>query len=536
MQHLTRPLSQCEPYKEFSYRLKVNKFGALTTSELVFQYTQNDKPNNVWSDLKHLGICERNSDANQHEGIMHCSSFVVSVSSSVVSVPWLFFLIQMISHCVGSSLSPYSFHVSSHRHGLCALCVSLIASTPPFNSSSWSPSLSDHPVLPSARQLHLPGCGGHPLCNSAEDLGTLAENEPPTGYEPNEYHMTEAYVEYNQESLGEQRFLDDFDYDDVTIGKTLLDACRRRADHSEEEGLSSCLSSSVSHDRKERPVVCSFDSQVSSVQETQRHNSESKQIRILMERQREQILADCQAEIRKHEFQADYDKRSIQKLKWSSRKRRNLSCSSRRRTTSTRSTTSSWTIIGTKSGTSWSSYEKPQWNGRIEEISRLNIRDTILELTGKIQELQYESNCITRWTFPRCQLTSVFPTSSSSWWNAKPFWESRAEKMGRQVFGTRMEHRETLLQIQQRLLQHLIRRSWIHGVLKYQNTHHHMWWVNTKHHSRIRDASQDRQPEIQASPVRVILQRTMGQTNNDCRSQIFISINSPRQQRSLVGR
>ena len=38
------------------------------------------------------------------------------------------------------------------------------------------------------------------------------------------------------------------------------------------------------------------------------------QIGILLERQREQILADCQGEIRKHEFQADYDRRSIQKL------------------------------------------------------------------------------------------------------------------------------------------------------------------------------------------------------------------------------
>ena len=44
------------------------------------------------------------------------------------------------------------------------------------------------------------------------------------------------------------------------------------------------------------------------------HSSESEQIRILLERQREQILADCQAEIRKHECQADYDSRSIQKL------------------------------------------------------------------------------------------------------------------------------------------------------------------------------------------------------------------------------
>ena len=47
---------------------------------------------------------------------------------------------------------------------------------------------------------------------------------------------------------------------------------------------------------------------------TQRHNSENEQIRTQLDRQREQILADCQAEIRKHEFQADYGRRSIQKL------------------------------------------------------------------------------------------------------------------------------------------------------------------------------------------------------------------------------
>ena len=59
------------------------------------------------------------------------------------------------------------------------------------------------------------------------------------------------------------------------------------------------------------PVVCRL---VSSAQETQRQNSESEQIRTLLDRQREQILADCQAEIRKHEFQADYDRRRKQKL------------------------------------------------------------------------------------------------------------------------------------------------------------------------------------------------------------------------------
>ena len=39
-----------------------------------------------------------------------------------------------------------------------------------------------------------------------------------------------------------------------------------------------------------------------------------EQIRILLERQKEQIIADCRAEIQKHEFQADHDRRSIQKL------------------------------------------------------------------------------------------------------------------------------------------------------------------------------------------------------------------------------
>ena len=66
----------------------------------------------------------------------------------------------------------------------------------------------------------------------------------------------------------------------------------------EREGLSYGLSSSVSQERMGQPVVEGHE-----------------QIWTLVDRQREQILADCQAEIRKHEFQADFDRRSIQK--WS---------------------------------------------------------------------------------------------------------------------------------------------------------------------------------------------------------------------------
>ena len=59
-----------------------------------------------------------------------------------------------------------------------------------------------------------------------------------------------------------------------------------------------------SHDRSGQPVVA----------RGQEQNLEHAQIRTVLDRQREQILADCQAEIGKHEFQADYDRRSIQKL------------------------------------------------------------------------------------------------------------------------------------------------------------------------------------------------------------------------------
>ena len=84
-----------------------------------------------------------------------------------------------------------------------------------------------------------------------------------------------------------------------------------------------------------------------------------------------------------------------------------------------------------------------------------------------------------QWTFSRCQSTSVFPTSCSSWWNVKPFYRNAepkrwAPKHLGHTWWTHMVFRETFLQIQPRLLQHLIRRNWFYGVFIYQNqfTHH----------------------------------------------------------------
>ena len=71
--------------------------------------------------------------------------------------------------------------------------------------------------------------------------------------------------------------------------------------------------------------------------------------------------------------------------------------------------------------------------------------------------------------------------------------------------------------------------GFIHGVREEQSrfTHRQRRRMRMKHQFRIRDASPDRQPKMESFLVREILQRIMGQNNNDCRSQIFISTNSP---------
>ena len=176
-------------------------------------------------------------------------------------------------------------------------------------------------------------------------------------------------------------------------------ASRRRAYHSHDEGLSSSQSSSVGH-RTVRPVVEQFDSQIPNVRENPRHSSDNEQIRILLERQREQILADCQAEIRKHEFQADFDRKSIQK--WNE-------------------------VIESQRGEIYRAHQGEQLLheqllkqnrdfreahekslNEMEELKRFEVstfdtfsrrkliedRDTTLELTGKIQKSQNEIYCM----------------------------------------------------------------------------------------------------------------------------------------------
>ena len=105
-------------------------------------------------------------------------------------------------------------------------------------------------------------------------MGSTDESFSNTGYEPKDYFLTDTNVEFNQESMTEQRFPEDVDYDDAAIGEILFDAYREQVYHSQREGLSVGQSSSMS-DRTGQPVVETGHEQ----------NLEHAQIRTLMDRQ-----------------------------------------------------------------------------------------------------------------------------------------------------------------------------------------------------------------------------------------------------------
>ena len=105
----------------------------------------------------------------------------------------------------------------------------------------------------------------------------------------------------------------------------------------------------------------------------------------------------------------------------------------------------------------------------------------------------------------------------------------RAEKKGGQAFGTHMVYRKTFLQIHLHLHQLLIHKNCTNGIHRSRSRFICLQRrkVEDQSKTQIWDASPDRQPKIQSSSVEETLQRIMEQTNNDCRSQIFILTNSP---------
>ena len=172
---------------------------------------------------------------------------------------------------------------------------------------------------------------------------------------------------------------------------------------------------------------------------------------------------------------------------------------------------------------------------------------TILELTGKIQELQNEINCMNdSRDFSRCWISTqrTFPTFASQLVSFPPhpvpggrpsrfdrkcrgrrdgppsIWDTHGVSGNVFCKSSRVFFSTLSAGIESMEFRYIRTDSLTNGGEE--------WESNTSSGSEmpLKTVSQKFSP----SPVREILQRIMGQTNNDCRSQIFISTKSPHQQ------
>ena len=142
-------------------------------------------------------------------------------------------------------------------------------------------------------------------------------------------------------------------------------------------------------------------------------DSENEQIRILFERQKEHILDDFRAEIQKHEFQADSGRRSIQELNGIIESQRReidhaLAGDEQLRRDQLllheQLSEQNRDLRDTHMKSLNEMEELKRFQGStFDEFSRRRLiedRDTILELTVTIQELQNEVNCMKTDCFP----------------------------------------------------------------------------------------------------------------------------------------
>ena len=140
--------------------------------------------------------------------------------------------------------------------------------------------------------------------------------------------------------------------------------------------------------------------------EVKNKTTEHAQIGTLLDRQREQIFADCQAEIRRHEFQANYDPRSVQKLSEIIESQQEELHRAQAEELQRRDQQllheqllkQNWDLREAHDKSLKEIEELKKFQSfTFDTIARRRLvedQDTILELTGKTQELQNEINCI----------------------------------------------------------------------------------------------------------------------------------------------
>ena len=129
------------------------------------------------------------------------------------------------------------------------------------------------------------------------------------------------------------------------------------------------------------------------------------QIRTLLDRQKERILAECQAEIKKHEFQADCDRGSVRKLGEIESQQEELFRAQAEELQRRDQQLLHERLLQQnlelrqahqKSLNEMEEFKKFQ-SSTFDTIARRRLvegQDTILELTGKIQDLHNEMNCM----------------------------------------------------------------------------------------------------------------------------------------------
>ena len=269
----------------------------------------------------------------------------------------------------------------------------------------------------------------------------------------------------------------DPDYDDATLEDMLHQAHRAQAYHSLREDLSVSLSSSSMSDRTGRPVG-------DRPGRPGEHRNSEAQIRTLPDNQKEQIFAECQARINQHEFQAARAEEDQQLLQ-----RQLLQQNLELREAHQRSLTEMEELRKFQSST-------------FDTIARRKLvedQNTFWELSGRVQELQTEVNCMND---SKDFQDAESIRSGNSHVTSRPvsfshliqylkgccavLWECRAAEKGRQAFGTHMVHRETFLQIQMSHHQHLIHKNCINGIHRSKSRSIHPQWRKVKGQNKIK--------------------------------------------------
>ena len=169
----------------------------------------------------------------------------------------------------------------------------------------------------------------------------------------------------------------DQDVDDLTLGEMLTEAYRGQVDYFVQEGVSvsQSSSSSVRFDRSGQPD----GEMVDRSGQPDECNSSKAQIRTLLEEQRQTILADCNARVSHHELQAAQakeERRLLQGQLWQQKLEF--------REAHQRSLTEMEELRKFQSST----FDTMARRTFIED------QNTILELSGRVQELQIEVNCM----------------------------------------------------------------------------------------------------------------------------------------------